>query len=94
MGRNVTWFVLLAAACVMLAGAPLTLTPVPAQAQGYHSNGPSVNVNIHWGPNTWGNYCQSDRYGHFWGRDRRYDSACWDNRHYSRDYHRDQWGRW
>jgi hypothetical protein len=92
--RRVTWSFSLAAICALLLLLPLGVVPLPANAQGYHNGGPSVNLNIHWGPDTWGQYCRSDGYGHFWGRDRRYDASCWDNRHYSRDYHRDRWGRW
>jgi hypothetical protein len=63
------------------------VSAVPAHAQG-------IDLNIHWGSDTWGRYCRGDAYGHYWGQDRRYDRQCWENRRYDRDYHRDRWGRW
>jgi|GEM_PF-5712980 len=58
--------VLTALACTVLAGVPLGTLPAPAHAQGYYNN-----ANVHWGPRTRAQDCRGDRWGHFWGRDRR-----------------------
>jgi hypothetical protein len=66
--------------CLMLYG-------IPAYAQ-------NVNPNIHWNSRTWSQYCRTDGYGHFWGRNRANDRACWNHRTLAPHYHKDRWGRW
>jgi hypothetical protein len=83
---RVALLIVLGMSAIVTALMPLSFLPAPAQAQ--------VNLDIHWGPQTWGQYCRSDGYGHWWGRDSRYNRACWDNRHYDPHYRPDRYHRW